>query len=208
MKLKLVPLLLVFSLLLSACGAGSYKQAGDFDFDDAMKNIYLDGKRISLPCTLEDLGKDFTFKKSSVAEDKVLVAPSNEGEVLAIIQKGDDDACFAVLSCGMDDDYNEKSEITGLLFYSTHKEIKFYDFLFYDKSKEEILNFFGNELQLLENIGAVAKIRNSLDLYASQHQHTCNAEIYHKRYRVDYRGNQRSRHNSRVKPQNLRSKRK
>lgn len=151
MKLRIYPLLLLFLLFLSACGVGLSKPPGSFDFDDAMENIYLGGKRISLPCTLEDLGKDYTFKKSAGFEDKVLIAPSDEGKVLLVIQKDDDAVCFAVLSGGMDDDYNEKSEISGLVFYSAHEEIKLYDFSFYNKSKKEILNFFGSGLQLSEN---------------------------------------------------------
>lgn len=48
---------------VSGCiGSGSSELSdSEFDFDKAVKNITLFGNKISLPCTIEDFGDDFSF---------------------------------------------------------------------------------------------------------------------------------------------------
>ena len=38
----------------------------DFDFDEAVKNITLFGSKISLPCTIEDFGKDYSLLETNL----------------------------------------------------------------------------------------------------------------------------------------------
>lgn len=151
MKLKCFALFLVVSLFLSACGGCASKPSNDFDFDNAMKNINLDGHKISLPLTLEDLGEGYSFIKGTDSEDKIFVVrwdEGDEGKVLTVIKKGDDTVCYAILPGDKDDDYNEKSEIIGLVAIPNYGDIQLYDFSLFDRSKEEILDFFGDGLQL------------------------------------------------------------
>jgi len=120
---------------------------GEFDFDDAMQNIYLNGRTITLPCTLKDLGEDNTFGK-----DASYVTDNKEVSVSIIMGDGNRLGLAKLVGCTIEN-FNEKSVIIGLtlnnLTSSASREIGFYgiNFLGEKIKREEILKFFGNEMQ-------------------------------------------------------------
>jgi len=121
---------------------------GEFDFDDAMQNIWFDGQSISLPTTLEELGEEYIFSEPVfyLNDEKTLIS-------VEIHRKIDDEfgICSATLINSDNDDYNEKSIIIGLTsnyLSLAPREIGFYgiNFLGEKITREQILNFFGDKM--------------------------------------------------------------
>lgn len=53
------------STTVEESGNSQSNSQSEFDFDEAVKNIMLFGSKVSLPCAIEDLGKEFTFTDQS-----------------------------------------------------------------------------------------------------------------------------------------------
>ena len=76
----------------------------NFDFDESMQNIFLFGKKISLPCKFEDWGDDFSL------DEKVLVpVKGTDNLVVALLYKGDTIAMITLQDC-QKEDTNKKSK--------------------------------------------------------------------------------------------------
>ena len=61
--------LLLLCLILSGCGGPKYTYDGTYDEEVLRKlqqDIIIDGHRISLPCTLADLGEDFSYSQYGI----------------------------------------------------------------------------------------------------------------------------------------------
>jgi hypothetical protein len=136
---------------------------GVFDFDKAMDNIYLCGKKISLPTTLEELGSDFTFESIF----KPSYASSEKEDVLTgLSYKGEEIGSFILLNC-TPENFNEKTTIggisvKGLLQYEEEEGKQPIDFGFYNlkleskTSESELKSIFGETL--IVDYGSVSTV--------------------------------------------------
>jgi len=111
-------ILLSLLLFISACGeAAPPPQNGEpsdssFDWDDAMQNIWLDGKKISLPFTLEELGEEYRFNERAHSDEE-------EQIVRTSIEKAGERIINATLIGCTVNNYNEKSIIIGLSMFES-----------------------------------------------------------------------------------------
>lgn len=55
----------LLSVVMLLCSLTGCNNQLEFDFDEAVKNITLFGSKVSLPCAIEDLGKEFTIAEQS-----------------------------------------------------------------------------------------------------------------------------------------------
>jgi len=115
-----------------------------------MQNIWLDGKKISLPFTLEDLGVDYYFDEhGTYLED-------DENLLYTEIRKNGNSIIGATLYGYLISNYNNrKSVITGLNdFYVSILPVDFgiYDLrLGREITTEKVLDVFGDEINISAN---------------------------------------------------------
>ena len=102
----------------------------DFDFDEAIQNINLFGKKISLPCKFEELGEEFTLESGvPVFESDLLYLLHYKGERIGSVvlkncninEKPDDKDIIAL---DLDNYFiDEQFSVMGIGFNSTRNEI-------------------------------------------------------------------------------------
>lgn len=141
-------LLSVVMLLCSLTGCNNNQT--EFDFDEAVKNIMLFGSRISLPCVIENLGKEFTIAEPSewvVIGDAVTSNLYYENKKIGSVNLSESDGdeiqiIGLTLGFGLNSAADQDEEIRKVLFdsygwYSEEIEIDF-NGLSFNSSENEI----------------------------------------------------------------------
>ncbi|MFT3951113.1 MAG: hypothetical protein QM689_04050 [Oscillospiraceae bacterium] len=111
-----------------------------FDFDDALNNIYIAGKKVSFPDTVEDLGEGFGLRMANAVD----AGSGYIGE--SIMYQGDEVGDVILKECTIDN-YSVKNKVAFIAF-SNRDEFNtisgIYKFRIGDMvSKEDVKKYFG-----------------------------------------------------------------
>ncbi|MCH5205451.1 MAG: hypothetical protein J1F09_00770 [Oscillospiraceae bacterium] len=146
----------------------------EFDFDEAVKNITLFGKKISLPCTGADLGDDFSFGAEGtifeggtyVEDDKVMIDILYKGEIIGQVtfidcETYDDfsDKTMTSLSLGLNVD---KFKLGEAVYKNLLEKMGYYPDtiqfdmggLSFDSTKDEVKEKLGEPDEVIEYLGS------------------------------------------------------
>lgn len=110
-----------------------------FDFDEALKNIYIADKKVSFPKTVAELGEGFGFEN--------LPLDNENGSITdGLFYNGQDVANVFLINC-MINSYDVSSEVSAVCFSNmadNPEQQGIYKFRIGDKAtKEDIIAFFG-----------------------------------------------------------------
>lgn len=129
----------------------------DFDFDEAVKNITLFGSKISLPCTIEDFGEDYSLLETNlttfgdISSCSILYQGKSIGTVSLIGYKNDgnlNDKKIVSLSLGFNaKDVGASDSLKNALYesrgwYNGLIEVDFAG-LSFESTKVEVESLFG-----------------------------------------------------------------
>jgi hypothetical protein len=155
--------------------------AGTFDFDEAMQNFYLFDKKISLPCTVSEMGEEYTLSEHCFEVPETtqvlynLYYSGNEIGSVTISEEDSDNGYNSPIKMIMLDNYdsNEKKidvDILGISFQSTKTDIENVfgksdkstdtDLIYYTEDENSFVSFYSwNETGNFERIFiAISKI--------------------------------------------------
>lgn len=130
---------------------GESKQyEASFDFEEAIQNIYLFGQKISLPCTIEDFGDDFTLDESLIFQTEgsnyVAIRLYYKGKQIGAVGMRDyvqeEISGKQIVNLSLGDSYNNPPKDP---WYNEEIELSFLGVSF-SSTKEEIIEILGTPM--------------------------------------------------------------
>lgn len=106
----------------------------EFDFYEAVQNIYLFGHKISLPCTIEDFGDDFSLDEEGMLSDS-----EYNLVVVSLCYKDNIIGNVILQDCELEDEDKNTKQIDVLVLGDSYKQISTYDGWYKDIIQVDIL---------------------------------------------------------------------
>jgi hypothetical protein len=136
--------------------------AGTFDFDEAMQNFYLFDKKISLPCTVSEMGKEYTLS------EHCFEVPDTTQVLYNLYYSGNEIGSVTISEEDSDDGYN--SPIKSIRLSNNDEKKIDVDILgvSFQSTKTDIENIFGEpDKPSKDNMMYYTKDRNSFVNFSS-----------------------------------------
>jgi hypothetical protein len=131
----------VNSGVVSENGSGSENThtAGTFDFNEVVQNIYLFDKKISLPCTVSEMGEEYTLSEN------FFEMPDTTHVFYNLYYLGDEIGSVTISEEDSDDEYNSEIKSIHLEEFDENEKKFNIDILgiSFQSTKTDIENIFG-----------------------------------------------------------------